>query len=105
MREHGFEPGMEGFWKGKKGTCRFCFFDTESSTGTIFESIDFSEDWEDPEFEWYLDSPARDEACDPDGGIKNQRGWVFDLCSVIDCPTFSESVHFLVRRCQSTGPF
>ena len=27
MRERGFEPVMEGIWKGRKGTCNFCFFD------------------------------------------------------------------------------
>ena len=53
MRERGFEIAMEGVWEGKRGTCHFCFFDTEASTGTVFESIEFSEDWEDPEFEWY----------------------------------------------------
>ena len=60
MRERGFEPAMEGVWKGKNGTCNFCFFDTEASTGTTFESIDFSEDWEDPEFEWYPHPPTTD---------------------------------------------
>lgn len=60
MRERGFEPAMEGVWKGKKGSCNFCFFDTEASTGTIFESIDFSEDWEDPECEWYPHPPTSD---------------------------------------------
>jgi hypothetical protein len=34
--------------EGRKGTCHFCFFDTEESAGTVFESIEFSEDWEDP---------------------------------------------------------
>ncbi|CAF9939892.1 MAG: hypothetical protein HETSPECPRED_002089 [Heterodermia speciosa] len=58
MRERGFEPAMEGVWKGRKGTCHFCFFDTEAGTGTVFESIDFSDDWEDPDFEWYPHAPA-----------------------------------------------
>ncbi|KAL8750649.1 MAG: hypothetical protein Q9184_006350 [Pyrenodesmia sp. 2 TL-2023] len=53
MRARGFEPAMEGVWKGRKGTCTFCFFDTEASAGTVFESIAFSDDWEDPEFELY----------------------------------------------------
>ena len=60
MRERGFETVMEGVWKGKKGTCNFCFFDTEASTGTIFESIDFSEDWEEPDCEWYPQPPVGD---------------------------------------------
>lgn len=58
MRERGFEPAMEGVWKGRKGTCNFCFFDTEASTGTVFESIDFSDDREDPDSEWYPHAPA-----------------------------------------------
>lgn len=53
MKARGFEPAMEGVWKGRKGTCTFCFFDTEESVGTVVESIEFSEDWEDPEHEWY----------------------------------------------------
>ena len=64
MRERGFEPAMEGDWKGEKGTCNFCFFDTEASTGTVFESIEFSDDWEDPEFEWYPQPPTKDASCD-----------------------------------------
>ena len=51
MRKRGFEPVMEG-------VCNFCFFDTEATTGTIFESIEFSEDWEDPECEWYPQRPT-----------------------------------------------
>ena len=58
MQARGFEPVMEGVWNGRKGTCRFCFFDTEASTGAVFESIVFSEDWEDPDFVWY--------PCEPD---------------------------------------
>lgn len=59
MKDHGFEPAMQGIWVGKKGTCHFCFFDTlEKGTGTVFETIDFSADWEDPDDEggflgWY----------------------------------------------------
>lgn len=59
MQTRGFEPAMEGVWQGRKGTCHFCFFDTEASTGAVFESIVFSEDWEDPDFVWY--------PCEPDG--------------------------------------
>ncbi|KAL8924704.1 MAG: hypothetical protein Q9208_003894 [Pyrenodesmia sp. 3 TL-2023] len=58
MSARGFEPAMEGVWQGRKGTCTFCFFDTEASAGTVFESIEFSEDWEDPECEWYPHEPA-----------------------------------------------
>lgn len=57
MKDRGISPAMEGSWQGKKGTCRFCFFDTESLTGTVFETIEFSEDWEDPLFEWYPHPP------------------------------------------------
>ena len=50
MNEHGFEPAMQGVWMGKKGTCHFCFFDTlENGCGTVFETIEFSDDWEDPD--------------------------------------------------------
>ncbi|KAL8668985.1 MAG: hypothetical protein Q9168_006407 [Polycauliona sp. 1 TL-2023] len=59
MQERGFEPAMEGVWKGRKGTCTFCFFDTEPSVGTVFESIEFSDDWEDPEHEWYPGAPEK----------------------------------------------
>ncbi|KAL8907661.1 MAG: hypothetical protein Q9171_005777 [Xanthocarpia ochracea] len=57
MQVRGFEPAMEGVWQGRKGTCTFCFFDTEASAGTVFESIEFSDDWEDPEHEWYPEPP------------------------------------------------
>ena len=60
MRERGFVPVMEGVWMGKRGRCHFCFFDTEASTGTIFESIEFSDDWEDPECEWYPQPASKD---------------------------------------------
>jgi hypothetical protein len=53
MMERWFKPAMEGKWIGKKGTCHFCFFDTEDSTGMVVESIEFSKDWEDPEVEIY----------------------------------------------------
>lgn len=56
--ERGFGVGMEGVWMGKKGRCHFCFFDTEASVGTVVESIDFSADFEDPEFEWYPQAPT-----------------------------------------------
>jgi hypothetical protein len=51
MKESGFERVMEGVWKGRGWTCHFCFFDTESA-GTVSESIKFSEDWKDLEFEF-----------------------------------------------------
>lgn len=54
MKQRGFEVGMEGIWLGKKGTCRFVYFDTLSrGAGTCFESIEFSDDWEDPDGEIY----------------------------------------------------
>lgn len=56
--QRGFDVGMEGIWKGRKGQCHFCFFDTEGDVGTVVESIDFSDDWEDPDCEWYPSKPA-----------------------------------------------
>ena len=64
MRERGFKAAMEWVWKGKRGTCHFCFFDTEGSTGTIFESIEFSEDWEDPVFEEYPQESVKHDSGD-----------------------------------------
>lgn len=50
MKERGYEPVMEGVWKGKKGQCRFVYFDTlEKGAGVCIETIEFSEDWEEPE--------------------------------------------------------
>ncbi|KUJ07649.1 uncharacterized protein LY89DRAFT_691711 [Mollisia scopiformis] len=50
----GYSMVQSGLWHGKKGTCRFMFFDTEDATTTCFESYSFSEDWEDPESTvWY----------------------------------------------------
>lgn len=57
MEERGFRPAMQGVWKGHQGTCRFCFFDTLEATGTVFETIEFSKDWQDPEFIWYPQPP------------------------------------------------
>ncbi|KAK5072285.1 hypothetical protein LTR70_007607 [Exophiala xenobiotica] len=52
MKERGFEVAMEGVWKGKQGQCRFTFFDTLlKGAGTCFETIEFSDDWEEPEGE------------------------------------------------------
>lgn len=54
MHERGFKIGMEGIWHGKKGQCRFVYFDTASKgAGTCFETIEFSKDWEEPEGELY----------------------------------------------------
>lgn len=54
MRQRGFEIGMEGIWLGKKGSCRFVYFDTASKgAGTCFETIEFSADWEEPEGQIY----------------------------------------------------
>ncbi|MCJ1333090.1 hypothetical protein MMC10_009784 [Thelotrema lepadinum] len=58
MKQRGIEVAMSGRWKGKKGTCDFVFFDTLLSTGTVFETIEFSEDWEEPEdARWYPREP------------------------------------------------
>lgn len=51
--KRGFGVGMEGIWKGKKGQCHFAFFDTEDNVGTVMESIEFSPDWEDPDYILY----------------------------------------------------
>ncbi|KAI4223084.1 MAG: hypothetical protein L6R36_005686 [Xanthoria steineri] len=57
MQARGFPPAMEGVWKGRSGTCTFCFFVTEATVGTVVESIHFSDDWEDPEHDWYPAGP------------------------------------------------
>jgi hypothetical protein len=58
MAKKGFVPVMQGIWKGRRGECHFCFFDTkEKGIGTVFETIKFSKDWEDPPFEWYPSTP------------------------------------------------
>lgn len=72
MSKRGFKPAMEGVWIGRKGECKFCFFDTEASTGTVFESIEFSDDWEDPEFKWYPHPPTYDEAHGAEDRSKKQ---------------------------------
>lgn len=52
--ERGFKVRMEGIWHGKKGECRFIYFDIASKgAGTCFEAIEFSEDWEEPDGELY----------------------------------------------------
>lgn len=54
MRQRGFGVGMEGIWLGKKGSCRFVYFDTaRKGAGTCFETIDFSVDWQEPEGQTY----------------------------------------------------
>lgn len=58
MSERGIAVAMRGIWKGKKGKCEFCFFDTKGTTGTVFETIHFSEDWVDPEGTWYPHRPT-----------------------------------------------
>lgn len=60
MLERGFDVAMQGTWIGRKGECKFVFFDTLGKTGTTFETIEFSEDWEDPEFERYPRAPEGD---------------------------------------------
>ena len=62
MAGKGFKPVMQGIWTGRKGTCHFCFFNTkEKGIGTMFETIEFSKDWEDPECAWYPDTPKTPE--------------------------------------------
>ena len=61
MAERGFEVVMQGVWQGRRGQCHFCFFDTKKKgVGTVFETIEFSKDWEDPECEWYPYEPGRE---------------------------------------------
>lgn len=58
MRGRGFKPAMQGWWQGKQGVCHFVFFDTaEKGIATCFETIEFSDDWEEPDFEWYPRPP------------------------------------------------
>ena len=58
MKERGIEVAMKGRWNGKTGHCDFVFFDTLPSTGTVFETIEFSKDWEEPENgRWYPREP------------------------------------------------
>lgn len=60
MHERGFKIGMEGIWHGKKGQCRFVYFDTASKgAGTCFETIEFSEDWEEPDGEPYPETKVQ----------------------------------------------
>lgn len=35
---------MSGVWRGKKGLRKCCLLDTREMTGTVFETIEFSED-------------------------------------------------------------
>lgn len=58
MDARGFPMAMEGTSKGGMGTCHFCFFDTLAATGTIFETINFSDDWEDPPCDWIPGAPS-----------------------------------------------
>jgi len=51
---------MTGTWIGAQGVCNFCFFDTEAFTGTVFETIEFSDDWIDPPGERYPSTPLKD---------------------------------------------
>lgn len=60
MKERGIDPAMQGWWQGKNGECHFRFFDTQDAVGTVFESIEFSKDWEDPECEWYPHPPSQE---------------------------------------------
>jgi methylmalonyl-CoA/ethylmalonyl-CoA epimerase len=49
FEQRGFACVQSGVWRGKRGTCEFMFFDTDSAVNTCFETYVFSEDWEDPE--------------------------------------------------------
>lgn len=58
MEERGIEVGMRGVWRGEKRMCEFCFFDTEKmGMGLCVETIEFSEDWVEPEGVWYPSRP------------------------------------------------
>lgn len=43
----------------KHACLQFTFFDTEALVGTVFETIEFSPDWEDPECQWYPHAPVK----------------------------------------------
>ncbi|KAL4970936.1 uncharacterized protein BDV14DRAFT_194722 [Aspergillus stella-maris] len=59
MRERGFKPAMQGWWRGNRGEANFVFFDTlEKGLPTCFETIEFSDNWEEPECEWYPGPPG-----------------------------------------------
>ncbi|KAL4908418.1 hypothetical protein BDW74DRAFT_147410 [Aspergillus multicolor] len=63
MKEQGFEPAMQGWWRGKRGEANFVYFDTaDKGLLTCFEANEFSEDWEEPECEWYLMPPGKSDA-------------------------------------------
>ncbi|KAI9166355.1 hypothetical protein HJFPF1_02455 [Paramyrothecium foliicola] len=60
MAERGFMPAMQGWWQGKKGLTNFVYFNTaEQGLATCFETIEFSDDWEEPDFEWYPKPPKK----------------------------------------------
>jgi len=55
FEERGFVMSQGGSWMGRN---RFAFFETESETGTCFETYEFPEDWVDPEpEEWFPRKP------------------------------------------------
>lgn len=61
MAEKGVGIAMQGWWRGKQGECNFVYFDTvNQGMCTCFETIHFSDDWEEPECEWYPAPPPKD---------------------------------------------
>lgn len=59
MRKRGFRPSTQGYFLGKRGGTKFCFFDTdEKGIPTCFETIEWSSDWVAPDCEWYPRPPA-----------------------------------------------
>lgn len=72
------QDGYGGYLEGEQGKCRFCFFDTEASTGTVFESNEFSDDCENPEGEWYPHSSPKDAG----RGHEKCSNQVWDRCDV-----------------------
>ncbi|CAK49100.1 uncharacterized protein An10g00090 [Aspergillus niger] len=57
MRKRGFRPSTQGYFLGKRGGTKFCFFDTdEKGIPTCFETIEWSSDWVAPDCDWFLPS-------------------------------------------------
>ncbi|PWY73537.1 hypothetical protein BO83DRAFT_312449 [Aspergillus eucalypticola CBS 122712] len=59
MKDKGYKPATSGYFIGKKGGTKFCFFDTADNdrVPTCFETIEWSSDWVAPDPEWYPNPP------------------------------------------------
>ncbi|RAK83099.1 hypothetical protein BO79DRAFT_233644 [Aspergillus costaricaensis CBS 115574] len=60
MKKKGYKPATSGYFIGKKGGTKFCFFDTADNdrVPTCFETIEWSSDWVAPDPEWYPNKPS-----------------------------------------------